>query len=95
MSLLQEIEKFGLADCEANRPFFGPSTSDAHLLAQALADNRAFNAGLIRAQLSAKLTRADALLHDAALNVRDNESAQAWADINQARGVLTEILGGL
>jgi hypothetical protein len=73
----------------------GPSTSDAHLLAQALADNRAFNAGLIRAQLTAKLTRADALLHDAALNVRDNESAQAWTDINHARGVLTEILGGL
>jgi hypothetical protein len=95
MSLLQEIENFGLADCEANRPFFGPSTSDAHLLAQALADNRAFNAGLIRAQLTAKITRADALLHDAALNVRDNESAQAWTDINQARGVLTEILGGL
>lgn len=95
MSLLQEIEKFGLADCEANRPFFGPSTSDAHLMAQALADNRAFNAGLIRAQLSAKLTRADALLHAAALNARDNEGIAAWAEINQARAVLTEIMGGL
>lgn len=95
MSLLQEIEKYGLADCEANRPFFGPSTSDAHLMGQALADNRAFNAGLIRAQLSAKLTRADALLHSAALNARDNEGIAAWAEINQARAVLTEIMGGL
>jgi hypothetical protein len=32
MSLLQEMEKFGLADCEANRPFFGPSTIDAHFI---------------------------------------------------------------
>ena len=71
------------------------STSDQHLLAQAIADNRAFNAQLIRAQLERKITRADMHLHNAALNARDNEGRAAWHDINQARNVLTEILGGL
>lgn len=71
------------------------STSDAHLLAQAIADNRAFNAQLIRAQLERKITRVDMHLHNAALNARDNEGRAAWQDINQARNVLTEILGGL
>jgi hypothetical protein len=71
------------------------STSDAHVIAQALADNRAFNAQLIRAQMERKLTRADMHLHNAALNARDNDGRAAWADINQARNVLTEILGGL
>lgn len=71
------------------------STSDQHLLAQALEDNRIFNAHLIRATLERKLTRADMHLHNAALNARDNEGRAAWHDINQARNVLTEILGGL
>lgn len=71
------------------------STSDAHLLAQVLEDNRAFNAHLIRSTLERKLTRADMHLHNAALNARDNEGRAAWNDINQARNVLTEILGGL
>lgn len=95
MSLLQEMEKFGLADCEFNRPFFSISTDDAHLIAQALADNQAFNACLIRAQLERRITRADMHLQNAALNARDNDGRAAWADINQARNVLTEILGGL
>lgn len=71
------------------------STSDQHLLAQAIADNRAFNAQLIRATLERKITRADMHLHNAALNARDNEGRAAWHDINQARNVLSEILGGL
>ena len=71
------------------------STSDKLILEQAIADNRAFNAQLIRAQLERKITRADAHLHNAALNARDNEGRAAWNDINQARNVLTEILGGL
>jgi len=71
------------------------STSDLRVLAQALEDNRAFNAQLIRAQLERKLTRADMHLHNAALNARDNDGRSAWNDINQARNVLTEILGGL
>ena len=71
------------------------SISDQHLLAQAIADNRAFNAQLIRAQLERKITQADAHLQNAALNARDNEGRAAWADINQARNVLTEIMGGL
>ena len=71
------------------------STSDNHVLMQAIADNRAFNAQLIRAQLERKITRADALLHGAALNARDNDGRSAWHDINAARGLLTEILGGL
>lgn len=71
------------------------STSDLHLLNQALEDNRAFNAALIRSTLERKLTRADMHLHNAALNARDNEGRAAWNDINQARNVLTEILGGL
>jgi hypothetical protein len=71
------------------------STSDAHAMAQALADNRAFNEGLIRSTLERRLTRADMHLHNAALNARDNEGRAAWHDINQARNVLTEILGGL
>jgi hypothetical protein len=71
------------------------STSDQHLLEQAIADNRAFNAQLIRAQLERKITQADAHLQNAALNARDNEGRAAWHDINQARNVLTDILGGL
>jgi hypothetical protein len=95
MSLLQEMQKFGLADCEANRPFFGLSTSDAHLMAQVLADNRAFNAGLIKSILETRLTTADMYLQNAALNARDNDGRAAWHDINKARNVLTEIMGGL
>jgi hypothetical protein len=71
------------------------SISDQHLLAQAIADNRAFNGQLIRAQLERKITKADAHLQNAALNARDNEGRAAWHDINQARNVLTEIMGGL
>ena len=71
------------------------STSDKLILEQAIADNRAFNAQLIRAQLERKITRADAHLQNAALNARDNEGRAAWNDINQARNVLIEILGGL
>lgn len=71
------------------------STSDLQVIAQALEDNRAFNAQLIRGHLERKLTRADMHLHNAALNARDNEGRAAWDDINQARNVLTEILGGL
>ena len=71
------------------------STSDRHVLMQAIADNRAFNAQLIRAQLERKITQADAHLQNAALNARDNDGRAAWHDINQARNVLTEIMGGL
>jgi hypothetical protein len=71
------------------------STSDLQVLAQVLDDNRAFNQGLIRSTLERRLTTADAYLHNAALNARDNEGRAAWNDINQARNVLTEILGGL
>jgi hypothetical protein len=71
------------------------SNSDLHVIAQAIADNRAFNAQLIRAQLERKITQADAHLQNAALNARDNEGRAAWHDINQARNVLTDILGGL
>jgi hypothetical protein len=71
------------------------STSDQHLLEQAIAENRVFNAALIRAQLERKITKADAHLQNAALNARDNDGRAAWHDINQARNVLTEILGGL
>jgi hypothetical protein len=71
------------------------STSDLQVLAQVLDDNRAFNQGLIRQTLERRLTTADMHLHNAALNARDNEGRAAWNDINQARNVLTEILGGL
>jgi len=71
------------------------STSDLQVLAQVLDDNRAFNQGLIRQALERRLTTADMHLHNAALNARDNEGRAAWHDINQARNVLTEILGGL
>jgi hypothetical protein len=71
------------------------STSDLHLMAQALADNRAFNDGLIRQTLETRLTTADMHLHNAALNARDNEGRLAWHDINQARNVINQILGGL
>jgi hypothetical protein len=71
------------------------SISDQHLLQQAIAENRVFNAALIRAQLERKITKADAHLQNAALNARDNDGRAAWHDINQARNVLTEILGGL
>ena len=70
------------------------STSDLQILAQVLDDNRAFNQALIRSTLERRLTTADAHLHNAALNARDNEGRAAWNDINQARNVLTEILGG-
>ena len=96
MSLLQEMEKFGLADCEFNRDLLNPvSTSDAHLMAQVLEDNRAFNQNLIRQTLETRLTTADMHLHNAALNARDNEGRLAWHDINQARNVISQILGGL
>ena len=71
------------------------SNSDKQAIAQAIADNRAFNAALIRSQLERKITRVDAHLQNAALNARDNEGRAAWDDINQARNVLTEIMGGL
>ncbi len=71
------------------------STSDLQVLAQVLDDNRAFNQGLIRQTLELRLTTADMHLHNAALNARDNEGRAAWNDINQARNVLTQILGGL
>jgi len=71
------------------------STSDLQVLAQVLADNRAFNQALIRSTLERRLTTADMHLHNAALNARDNEGRAAWNDINQARNVLTQILGGL
>ena len=71
------------------------STSDQHLLEQAIADNRVFNAALIRAQLERKITKADAHLQNAALNARDNDGRAAWHDINQARNGLTEIMGDL
>jgi len=71
------------------------STSDQHLLKQAIAENRVFNAALIRAQLERKITKADAHLQNAALNARDNDGRAAWHDINPARNVLTDILGGL
>lgn len=96
MSLLQEMQKYGLADCEFNRMLLNPvSTSDAHAMAQALADNRAFNQDLIRSTLEIQITQADALLHTAALNARDNDGRSAWHDINAARSVLNQILGGL
>ena len=71
------------------------STSDKYVLMQAIAENRVFNAALIRAQLERKITKADAHLQNAALNARDNDGRAAWHDINQARNVLTDILGGL
>jgi hypothetical protein len=71
------------------------STSDLQVLQQVLEDNRAFNQGLIRQTLERRLTTADMHLHNAALNARDNEGRAAWNDINQARNVLTQILGGL
>jgi hypothetical protein len=71
------------------------STSDLQVLQQVLEDNRAFNQGLIRQTLERRLTTADMILHNAALNARDNEGRLAWHDINQARNILTEILGGL
>jgi hypothetical protein len=71
------------------------STSDHHVLQQALADNRAFNEGLIRSTLEKRLTQADMHLHNAALNARDGEGVLAWHDINKARNILAEILGGL
>jgi hypothetical protein len=71
------------------------STSDLQVIAQALEDNRTFNAALIRSTLERRITQADAHLQNAALNARDNEGRAAWHDINQARNVLTEIMGGL
>ena len=96
MSLLQEMEKFGLADCEFNRALLNPvSNSDLQVLQQVLEDNRAFNQNLIRQTLETRLTTVDMILHNAALNARDNEGRLAWHDINQARNILTEILGVL
>ena len=71
------------------------STSDLQVLQQVLEDNRAFNQGLIRQTLETRLTTADMYLHIAALNARDNDGRSAWHDINQARKVLNQILGGL
>jgi hypothetical protein len=71
------------------------SISDLHVLQQALEDNRAFNAALIQSTLERRITQADMHLQNAALNARDNEGRAAWNDINQARNVLTEIMGGL
>jgi hypothetical protein len=71
------------------------SISDLHVLQQALEDNRAFNAALIQSTLKRRITQADMHLQNAALNARDNEGRAAWADINQARNVLTQIMGGL
>jgi hypothetical protein len=71
------------------------STSDLHVLQQVLADNLAFNQNLIRQTLETRITTVDMILHNAALNARDNDGRAAWHDINQARNVLTEILGGL
>ena len=71
------------------------STSDLRVLQQVLEDNRAFNQNLIRQTLETRLTTVDMYLHNAALSARDNEGREAWHDINQARNVLTEILGGL
>lgn len=71
------------------------STSDLHVLQQVLEDNRAFNQNLIKQTLETRITTVDMILHNAALNARDNDGRAAWHDINQARNVLTEILGGL
>jgi hypothetical protein len=45
--------------------------------------------------LERKINKADMHLQNAALNARDNEGRAAWHDINQARNVLTDIMGGL
>jgi hypothetical protein len=96
MSLLQEMETHGLAYCEFNRALLNPvSNSDLQVLQQVLEDNRAFNQGLIRQTLETRLTTVDMILHNAALNARDNEGRLAWHDINQARNVINQILGGL
>ena len=71
------------------------SNSDLQVLQQVLEDNRAFNQALIRQTLETRITTADMYLHSAALSARDNEGRAAWHDINKARNVLTEILGGL
>ena len=71
------------------------STSDLHVLQQTLADNRAFNQGLIRSILETRLTTADMYLQSAALSARDNDGRAAWNDINRARNVLIQILGDL
>ena len=71
------------------------STSDLQVLQQVLEDNWAFNQGLIRQTLETRLTTVDMMLHNAALNARDNEGRLAWHDINQARNVINQILGGL
>ena len=71
------------------------STSDLRVLQQVLEDNRAFNQGLIKQTLETRLTTVDMYLHIAALSARDNDGRAAWHDINKARNVLTEILGGL
>jgi hypothetical protein len=71
------------------------STSDLRVLQQVLEDNRAFNQNLIKQTLETRITTVDMILHNAALNARDNDGRAAWHDINQARNVLTEILGGL
>ena len=71
------------------------STSDLRVLQQVLEDNRAFNQGLIKQTLETRLTTVDMILHNAALNARDNEGRAAWHDINAARNVINQILGGL
>ena len=71
------------------------STSDLRVLQQVLEDNRAFNQNLIKHTLETRLTTVDMILHNAALNARDNEGRAAWHDINAARNVINQILGGL
>jgi len=71
------------------------STSDLRVLQQVLEDNRAFNQNLIKQTIETRLNTVDMILHNAALNARDNDGRAAWHDINQARNVLTEILGSL
>jgi len=71
------------------------STSDLRVLQQVLEDNRAFNQNLIKQTLETRLTTVDMILHNAALNARDNEGRAAWHDINAARNVINQILGGL
>ena len=71
------------------------STSDLRVLQQVLEDNRAFNQNLIKQTLETRLTTVDMILHNAALKARDNEGRAAWHDINAARNVINQILGGL
>jgi len=71
------------------------STSDLRVMQQVLEDNLAFNQNLIKQTLETRLTTADMYLHSAALSARDNDGRSAWHDINAARNVINQILGGL